>query len=548
MPAVLEQSAANATGKEQTRTCTATFTRATKPGSLIIVVCAAAGTLPSTLRGPTGFTLIGSRSLRDFQAAIWYRAASPSITSVSVASLDADKSLQVRALEYSGMSQAANVLDRVNIESSDSDSPHTGYVGATSQADELIFAFVANQYASTAQYGWWGGLARLYESTSPQRYGGDSDSDWERSRMSVHHAIVNQVGFWQLQGRLSSDRRWAGFICTFRGGTSGPARFTSTQQQPVLETGGTGGLTVFGPLTSNAVGLSQPMLRTAGGTARVGPFNYQYRLGGWEGLLVGDDTPFRVESHEGLEGWEIRTSDDELPRGDGALRGVDLQAARQVMFRLKVGGTQAEVEEAMDTLYRALVPQRDEDWELIWRHPGRPLRMLRCRPVNIARELSWRETLVNHQAFALLAADPRHYSASRRQVRVPITTATALQPALASAINEGNGRAYPTIRIEGPASGEPVTRVELVNQTNDVSMVVQAVLPRGSTLVGDMEARATGAPRSVVTIDGQSKYGAWQHPRQTFSLGPGENLIYLNTVPAGAPVTCLIEYRDTWNG
>lgn len=78
-------------------------------------------------------------------------------------------------------------------------------------------------------------------------------------------------------------------------------------------------------------------------------------------------------------------------------------------------------------------------------------------------------------------------------------------------MNEGNGQACPTIRVAVPtAAASPVNRAELVNETLDLTFAVQAVLPPGATLVGDMEARAIGAPRSVVTVDGHSKYGAWQ--------------------------------------
>lgn len=548
MAPTLEQSAYNTVAKEQSRTCTATFTKATTPGNLIVVMVAAAGTLPSNLRGPAGFTLVANRGLRDIQLAVWYRQASPSITSVSVTALDDDKSLQVRALELSGMAQA-NVLDRLAVNTGESQLVLTGSTGTTSQAEELVLGVVVNQYASTSQFGFGGGLSRLYETTSPQTWSRGSNVDWERSRMSVHAGTTKNTGSFSMLALLSATRRWLTVLMTFRSGATGPARFTSTQQGPMLSLGGYGSLTVFGPLRSVEQN-DRPMFSHTGVNARIGPYNYQYRLGGWDGLLIGDDTPYRVENHDGLEGWIIRTSDDELPRGDGALRGVDLMAARQILFELKVGGTQDEVEEAMDTLYRALVPQRDSDWELIWRHPGRPLRMLRCRPVNLTRNLSWRETLVNHQKFSLLATDPRHYSAAPRTVHIPNTPAGGISaPTPTSAINAGNGNAYPTITIAGPPDGSPpVTRVELVNNTFDVTFVVEALLPPNSTLVGDMEARAIGAPRSVVTIDGQSKYGAWQHPRQTFVLGPGENLLHLITEPAGAPVSCQLDYRDTWSG
>lgn len=543
----LEQVAANAVAKYQSRTVKATFARPTTPGSLIVVVCAAAGTLPSDLTSPgPGFVLIRGGGLRDIQQSVWYRQASPSITSVSVTALDDDKSLQLRALEYSGMAQA-NVLDKVAFRYQENSSPATGATGNTAQADELVLGFVTNQYPSTTQYGWTGGLTRLYETTSPQSSRWQQE-DWERSRLTVHQSIATTTGNYSLSGRLSSSRRWIGLLVTFRGQSTGPARFTSTQTTNVLNThAGTGSLTVFGPLRSTVV---TNVLTTGGQHARVGPFNYQYRLGGFDGLLIGDETEYTIESHDGLEGWEIRTSDDELPRGDGALRGVDLQSSRQILIELKVGGRQVDVEAAMDALYRALVPQRDVDWELIWRHPGRPLRMVRVRPTNLTRELSWEETVVNHQSIALIAADPRHYSAGVHSVRVPATAEQnigAIIPVVL--LNEGNGAAYPLIRIAGPPVGsDPVTRVELVNQSGDVSFVVETVLPAGSTLVGDMEARATGAARSVVTVDGTSKYGAWVHPRNTFRLAPGANRLYLRTTPATAQVTATIEYRDTWSG
>lgn len=547
----LEQTAANAIAKYQSRTVTATFTRPTTPGNLIVVVCSAAGTLPSDLSSPgPGFTLIRESGLRDIQLNVWYRAAAPSMTKVSVTALDDNKSLILRAMEFSGIAQGSNVLDKVAVQAREDWRVSSGSTGNTSQGDELVLGFVANQFASTSQSGFTGGLTRIAEITSPSGSNHDWNQDWERSRLTVHQANATTVKNWQLDARLSSERRYIAIVVTFRGSSaSGPARMTSTTQSDMLTTGGSGELTVFGPLQSMDP-LLPPMLSAGDAVrARVGPFNYQYRLGGWDGLLIGDDTIYNIESHEGLEGWDIRTSDDDLPRGDGALRGIDLQTSRQVLFEIKVGGTQREVERAMDILYRALIPQRDSDWELIWRHPGRPLRMLRCRPTNLIRDLSAYETVVNHQKFALVAADPRHYSAAVRTVAVDATTMTNEDDIVPVALlQRGSGSAYPTIRIDGPQTGPSVTRVELVNIDTAVSFAVESVLSKGSTLIGDMEARATGAPRSVVTIDGQSKYGAWVHPRQTFFLGPGENHLYLRTTPVGAPVTAVLEYRDTWSG
>jgi hypothetical protein len=69
-----------------------------------------------------------------------------------------------------------------------------------------------------------------------------------------------------------------------------------------------------------------------------------------------------------------------------------------------------------------------------------------------------------------------------------------------------------------------------------------------------MDARVTGAPRSTITLDGVSKYGAWQLPRSPFRIDPdpyavdGDNVLYMRTEPAGVPLVCTLDYRDTWAG
>lgn len=544
----LEQAAFNTIAKDGpgdrgSASVRATFTNPTTPGNLVLAVNVTTGGLHVPHRiSNSGFSLLRSIAVRDLQVTVWYRQNCPSLTSLTV-STDAYRSMQLRLLEYSGVAQS-NALDRLVVNNSESKSVATGSTGNTAQADELAVGVIANQYASTVQAGFTGGLTRLFESTSPK----SDNSDWERGRVTIHQGIATAVAKFAMSAVLSSSRRWISFLVTFRGASTGPARMTSTTAAPMLRTGGgTGSLTVFGPLRSTDRSLIVPMVSTGGGSARIGPFEYQYRLGGWSGLLIGAGTDYRVEAVDGLEGWQVRTSDDELPRGDGALRGVDLQSARQIMFRVNASGTREQVEAAMELLYRSLIPQRDQDWELVWRHPGRPLRSVYCRPVDLARELTLQQTLVNKQAFALRAADPRHYSALTHQVRIPVSQTREAATTVA-APNQGNGPAYPMIRITGPATGVPVSRVWLVNISTDVTFDVASVLPPGSTLLGDMAARATGAPRSIVTIDGQSKYGSWQHPRQAFAINPGTNELQFYTEPYDPSVVCSVEYRDTWSG
>lgn len=565
MTAILRQSAGAGIGSGA-QTATARLPASTVPGSLLVVMAAAThpGSGGTTLTGPPGFTLVRQGTRNELTAAFWYRHNAPPTTSLAVSST-AKRSLQIRAMELTGVAQA-NSLDQVSMQFGSSDAPDTGLTAAQSQPDELVLGVIANRYANVTQSAFTGGMGKLYETTSPTIFafpgsiipglGGIFDlasslsgDDANRTRMSVHGANASFADPRGLTARLSAARDWVAIIATFRHGSTGPARFTSVAAPPVVVVGGTGSLTAFGPLTS----VQAPPVVAVGGSGWVAPFNHQYLLGGRAGLLIGDSTRFRVEAIAGLEGWEIRTSDDDLPRGDGALRGVDLQSARQVLFRLHVTGTQTEVEADMDTLYRALVPQRDRDWDLIWRHPGRPPRLLRCRPTNLVREMDgFVSTILGRQAFALRAVDPRHYGVVTRQVTVPVAPVTGAVPTV-SAVNLGNTRAHPLITIAGAPNVE-VSRVELINTSAYATFDVATILPPGAVLVGDMPAGVTAAPRPVITVDGQSKYGAWQFPREPFHLGAapesvgGVNQLFVRTTPPGAAVTCTVQWADTWAG
>lgn len=552
MAPTLVQSAANSVAKYESRTCTATFATPTTPGRLIVVVGVCAGALPSSLVGPPGFTLLADRGLRDLEMAVWYRQNAPATTAVTVGYEPLTmRSIQVRAMEYSGMAQA-NVVDQIVARADETDFPLSGLTGTTAQADELVLAFVANQYASAVQTGFSGGLTRLFESVSPQYWQGGSNQDWERARLTIHQTVTTSSGSFFITSLLSSVRRWLTVVVTFRGGSLGPARFTSTVNTNVLTQTGRGSLTVFGPLRS--LTATSPALSQAGVSAEVFPFTYQYRLNGFLISGVEQDGPYRVTSHDGLYGYGVRTSDADQPRGDGSLRGIDLQSARQILFEIEISSDPDSIELLLDTLYAALVPRRDTDFDLVWRHPAHSARLLRCRAVDLPRVVDQDGTIVAKQPISLLAADPRHYSARSKQVTVPVTPASSTDPVTVNVTNEGNIAAYPVITITGPTSGPPVSAISLVNSTSLVSFDVQVTLPKGSTLVGDMQARITGAPRSVVTLDGQSKYGSWQLPREPFRLDAdpagqlGYNVLYLETTPPGAPVTCTLEYRDTWSG
>lgn len=550
---VLRQSAANSVAKGASRRCTVTFDRPTAENSFIALVVTQSGGYPVTAPAPSGFTRSKTEGTPQLHVTLFTREAAPTMNSVTVTT-PRDLALHVRAFEFTGARQSGaldKAVTKVPPHFHSDDDIDTGSTGTTVQADETVVAVVINRYPSTVQQAFVGGFQRLFDDTTPQyygRYGRNSDS--ERHRVTFHQLLTTTIGSFRLRGRLSSVREMLALIFTVRGGTSGPARLVSRGGPPVLTVGGSGSvaqLSAFGPMRATLV---PPVLLGQGATATMLPFAFQFRL---NGLLVGSGTRYDVRSHDGLYGYDMRTSDDDQPRGDGAQRGVDLQSARQMLFSIEVAGTEDEVEQLVGVLHRALRPQRDTDWEMVWRHPSQVARMLRCRPVNMPRDVDDTRTKVAVQQVQLRAADPRHYSAVPRQVVVPVTP-DGLEPVIVTARNAGNIAAHPIITMIGPTSGPPVTRVELVNASGGVTFDVSLTLPPGGVLVGDMDARVTGAPRSVITLDGAAKYGSWQLPRVPFHLEPdpyavaGDNEVYLRTTPPGAPVRCVLDYRDTWSG
>lgn len=545
------QIAANTVG-DQRKECKVTFDNATLSNSLVLVCVSVAiwdeSRLPQTkILATSGSTPVTFAKIREeaenfLAGAFWMREACPALSSITVRCEVAAHNFQVVAVEVPGIA-LSGALDRVVLRKQryqnypDSCRPNSGTTPTTAQAEELVIGAILNRYASTQQSGFGGGLGLLRNTVSSSK-----EPDKDRTRMTVHAASVAATGQYRLSANLGTGRDWIAFLATFKAGISGPLKLTTAPGSMALRTRGSGQLTVFGPLSTKA---GSRALVTSGVRGRISPGNYQYVIGGWGGLTIGAATDYDVRTVTGLEGVEMRSTDTDQAREDGALRGVDLQEPRLVVFELDMAGSEAGVEALLADLLRALRPRRDEDWPLIWRHPGRPVRQLWCRPVTLARGLDWRFTLLQRQRFALRAADPRHYGIAERTLTVPVTTGDA---ATATATNAGWGDAFPRIEITGPSSGADVTRVELINLENDDRFDVLASLTSRSLLVGDMQAIASGAPRSPVTIDGARKYGAWQEPRETFRIAPGANPLLLRTEPAGAPVTCRLTFTDTWPG
>lgn len=287
----------------------------------------------------------------------------------------------------------------------------------------------------------------------------------------------------------------------------------------------------------------------------------------FRGLTFGLGCDVMVNRAEGFEGFEVRSSDSDQPRGDGGIRGLDYVAPRTIAFELVT----AELEDLDGSTYEALWaavrsafrPCRETDYPLTFKRPGAPERVVWCRPVSLVRSEDYLKfNRVGFPPVVLRAVDPRIYSAEVHTGNVTVYATSQggfdLPVELGSGIdftggsqaefvaeNAGTADAYPLIRFYGPVSGT-VTGVKLTNTTTGDILHVTANVVTGQILTADMEAAATGANRLVIALDGSSRYGDWALPRSPFSLAPGSNTIRFEVFGTSTDALCNLVWRDTW--
>lgn len=288
--------------------------------------------------------------------------------------------------------------------------------------------------------------------------------------------------------------------------------------------------------------------------------DYQFS---YNNLVFGDGTGYYVDHYEGLEGFEVRQSDSDQPRNDGAIRGLDYVSARTIAFTLALGETtDTDYEARWSALRSAFTPSRSTDLPLTFKRPGQDERYVNCRPVQLIRAedyLSFDQ--VGHPPVVLRAVDPRIYSTTSQTVNTTVFAPvaggldwsvtnwpvdfTGGSQNLAVAVNNGSADAYPLIRFYGPTSGT-CTAVTLTNLTNGDVLTVSTTISSGQILTADMTAAVTGANSLIVSLDGSNRYGSWAVPRAAFRLSPGSNSLKFTITGSSTDMVANLLWRDTW--
>lgn len=296
-------------------------------------------------------------------------------------------------------------------------------------------------------------------------------------------------------------------------------------------------------------------------TLEAGQFSYR-------DLVFGEGTDYYINSVEGFEGSDIRSSDSDQPRGDGAIRGLDYVAPKTIALELAIiepdfaGGDGSVYESMWLAIRTAFRPSRQDDFELKFKRPGMPERLIRCRPVQLVRSETFkRYNRVGFPPIVLRAVDPRIYSTEEHNAVVPIYAASQGGADLSVVNfpvdfiggnqieivvnNSGTDDAYPLLRFYGPATGT-CTGVELRNTTNGDIIEINTTISAGEILTADMGAATTGDSRLIISLGGSSRYGSWELPREPFRLSPGSNTLRLLVTGSSTDVICVVTHRDTW--
>ena len=286
----------------------------------------------------------------------------------------------------------------------------------------------------------------------------------------------------------------------------------------------------------------------------------------YNGLLMGKGTNFRIAKLDGLEDLNARVSDTSIPRADGDIAGLHTASGKQVVAEIFVHGDKDSqaLRDDVQALHTAF-QHRDQPLQFFWREPGfTDERFIWARPIRRAQARNPRTAHLPGIMVAVKAADPRIYGDVQYNKNLTVYSASgggmdfdeeeypmefaADASSEIIATNAGNANAYPLLRVYGPISGT-VTEVTITNSTTNKTAVFATTILTGQILSADMRRIVTAntADDPYVALDGSTRYGDWELPREPFYLAPGDNALRFEvTGGTSTDALCVVTYRDTW--
>ena len=280
--------------------------------------------------------------------------------------------------------------------------------------------------------------------------------------------------------------------------------------------------------------------------------------GDWEleynGVLMGDGTPFLISQVEGLLDLpDITSADKSRLRRNGLRAGDDFAQGRTVIVTVEICATDSVTfDDAVDLLMVASAPT-GPPLPLVFQIPGVAgggKRVVNCRPrqrsLPIGREFYYEIPLAVIEFYSL---DPRLETNELNTASTSLPSAggglnfNAVAPFTFGAVsvggtlelqNEGNFVANPVVVFEGP-----VTNPSIESITQDKTLSFTITLASGETLEVDTE------ERTVLLNGTASRYNTLDTTAQWFDLQPGTNEVRYQAATITTS-TMTVTWRSAW--
>lgn len=285
-------------------------------------------------------------------------------------------------------------------------------------------------------------------------------------------------------------------------------------------------------------------------------WTWRFELEG-DHIDFGDGTDLDIVGVDALDGWDVRTSSRNIPRGHGMAPGSHFLPGLEPVFHLEAMGDQEEVELLRERWAAGFIVSEETQGRLMFKRPGTDERYFHARVV--ARD--WPLDAAGHgqiveSTVAFEITDPRAYSTALKKVQLePFSASGGLDYPVnypknwtvvgndKVAANGGNIGSPPLIRFFGPDSGT-MSAVQLINRTTGVTLDVKTDINPGQTLTFDVRAFVAATGDRVVDLDGANRYGSWQHPRVPLLIEKGDNLLRFTGDGSTDGARCVVSHRD----
>lgn len=285
----------------------------------------------------------------------------------------------------------------------------------------------------------------------------------------------------------------------------------------------------------------------------------------WNGLTFGEGTNYLLTAElAGLLAYESRLADSPIPQGEGDFSFSRYAASRFVSLPFIISGVplSATLEDRVQTWLRSfgVAGTYGQGW-LVFKGVSKAY-MWRCRVARRRASIS-PESLKTGAVSAvaeLKLADPRIYNALTRPGGVvPVGAAsgggfdldtdlpidmTGTTGGSLTANNGGTSTAWPVLQISNDAgAGSDITEAVVTNVTAGIIFTIETAIAAGKTLVVNFDKLQRRAPAPHISIDGVSRYGDWQHPREPLPILAGSNS-FTADITGGTP-TVRLDWYDT---